>query len=80
MFGLNLLESSGSGRQSVQYGPEDHLRGGPRRRIDMETGYRFNDEDGQAPQWMEDFADLSVDDLRELPHHMQLGMDLSLFD
>lgn len=31
-------------------------------------------------QWMEDFEDLSVDDLRELPNHMQLGLDLSVFD
>ena len=30
--------------------------------------------------WMEDFDDLSVDDLRELPNHMQLGLDLSVFD
>lgn len=30
--------------------------------------------------WMEDFDDLTVDDLRELPNHMQLGMDLSVFD
>lgn len=46
----------------------------------METGYSFNDEDGQTLHWMEDFDDLTVDDLRELPHHMQLGMDLSVFD
>ncbi|MEM7325803.1 MAG: hypothetical protein AAF531_22145 [Actinomycetota bacterium] len=32
------------------------------------------------PAWVDDFADLSVDDLRELPHHLQLGMDLSVFD
>lgn len=31
-------------------------------------------------QWMEDFEDLSVDDLRELPNHMQLGLDLSVFE
>ena len=31
-------------------------------------------------QWMEDFDDLTVDDLRELPNHMQLGLDLSVFD
>lgn len=30
--------------------------------------------------WMEDFDDLTVDDLRELPNHMQLGLDLSVFD
>jgi hypothetical protein len=30
--------------------------------------------------WMEDFDDLSVDDLRELPNRMQLGLDLSVFD
>ncbi len=30
--------------------------------------------------WMEDFEDLTVDELRELPNRMQLGMDLSVFD
>lgn len=45
----------------------------------METGYTF-DEDGQQLDWMEDFEDLTVDDLRELPHHVQLGMDLSVFE
>ena len=30
--------------------------------------------------WIEDFDDLSVDDLRELPHSLQLGLDLSVFD
>ena len=39
------------------------------------------DNDRQAQlHWMEDFHDLSVDDLRELPNHMQLGLDLSVFD
>ncbi|MEM9563488.1 MAG: hypothetical protein AAGA93_12765 [Actinomycetota bacterium] len=46
----------------------------------METGYGFNDEDSHDLHWMEDFDDLTVDDLRELPHSMQLGMDLSVFD
>jgi hypothetical protein len=32
------------------------------------------------PAWVDDFADLTVDDLRELPNHLQLGMDLSVFD
>ena len=32
------------------------------------------------PTWVDDFADLTVDDLRELPPHLQLGMDLSVFD
>lgn len=32
------------------------------------------------PAWVDDFADLTVDDLRELPNHLQLGMDLSIFD
>lgn len=30
--------------------------------------------------WMEDFDDLTVDELRELPNRMQLGLDLSVFD
>lgn len=46
----------------------------------METGSSFNDEDGHQLYWMEDFDDLTVDDLRELPHHLQLGLDLSVFD
>ncbi|MGB5760149.1 MAG: hypothetical protein WBM50_24755 [Acidimicrobiales bacterium] len=30
--------------------------------------------------WMEDFDDLTVDELRELPNRMQLGLDLSVFE
>lgn len=30
--------------------------------------------------WTEDFHDLTVDDLRELPPHLQLGLDLSVLD
>ena len=40
----------------------------------------FDDDDHQPLGWMEDFDDLTVDDLRELPHHLQLGLDLSVFD
>lgn len=40
-----------------------------------------NDHDHQTQlHWMEDFNDLTVDDLRELPNHMQLGLDLSVFE
>ncbi|MEL6985624.1 MAG: hypothetical protein AAFO29_24545 [Actinomycetota bacterium] len=46
----------------------------------METGSNFNDEDSHTLHWMEDFNDLTVDDLRELPHQVQLGLDLSVFD
>lgn len=46
----------------------------------METGPIFDDDDHQPLGWMEDFDDLTVDDLRELPHHMQLGLDLSVFE
>lgn len=35
---------------------------------------------GKQLHWMEDFDDLTVDDLRELPNRMQLGLDLSVFD
>ncbi len=38
------------------------------------------DSDRSELPWMEDFEDLSVDELRELPNHMQLGLDLSVFD
>jgi len=51
-----------------------------RRMIDMETGSNFSDDEGQNLHWMEDFNDLTVDDLRELPHQVQLGLDLSVFD
>ncbi len=30
--------------------------------------------------WTEDFHDLTVEELRELPPHLQLGMDLSILD
>jgi hypothetical protein len=56
------------------------MHGHPRRTSDMETGYTLNDDDGHQLHWMEDFDDLSVDDLRELPHHLQLGMDLSVYE
>ncbi len=46
----------------------------------METGSNFSDDEGQNLHWMEDFNDLTVDDLRELPHQVQLGLDLSVFD
>lgn len=47
---------------------------------DMDTGHIFNDDEGHQLHWMEDFDDLTVDDLRELPHHLQLGMDLAVFE
>lgn len=46
----------------------------------MDSIHGSVDEEAQHFHWMEDFDDLSVDDLRELPHHLQLGMDLSVFD
>ena len=46
----------------------------------MENGSNFSEDEGNQLQWMEDFHDLSVDDLRELPHQVQLGLDLSVFD
>ena len=46
----------------------------------METGSNFTDDEAQRLHWMEDFVDLTVDDLRELPHQVQLGLDLSVFD
>ncbi len=46
----------------------------------MDKGTSFNDEDGHQLHWMEDFDDLTVDDLRELPHNLQLGLDLSVYD
>ncbi len=39
-----------------------------------------SDPDRHQPSWIEDFADLSVDELRELPNHIQLGLDLSVLD
>ena len=51
-----------------------------RRMIDMETGTNFGDDERENLHWMEDFNDLTVDDLRELPHQVQLGLDLSVFD
>jgi hypothetical protein len=30
--------------------------------------------------WVEEFDDLTVDELRELPNDVQLGLDLSVFD
>ncbi|MEM7271590.1 MAG: hypothetical protein AAF547_00795 [Actinomycetota bacterium] len=41
---------------------------------------QFGHDVVSEPEWMDDFADLTVDDLRELPNHLQLGMDLSVFD
>jgi len=38
------------------------------------------DDGGHELHWMEDFDDLTVDDLRELPHHLQLGLDLSVYE
>jgi hypothetical protein len=38
------------------------------------------DDGGHELHWMEDFDDLTVDDLRELPNHLQLGLDLSVYD
>ena len=46
----------------------------------METGPIFDDDEHQPLRWMEDFDDLTVDDLRELPHHLQLGLDLAVFE
>lgn len=31
-------------------------------------------------QWVEEFDDMTVDELRELPNELQLGLDLSVFD
>ena len=48
----------------------------------MERIHHFegSDESGHELHWMEDFDDLTVDELRELPNRMQLGLDLSVFD
>lgn len=49
----------------------------------MNSGHQFDTADHDRPtqlHWMEDFDDLTVDELRELPNRMQLGLDLSVFE
>ena len=49
----------------------------------MNNGQHIETLDIDRPaqlHWMEDFDDLTVDDLRELPLHLQLGLDLSVFE
>ncbi len=38
------------------------------------------DQESTEPSWIDEFHDLSVDELREMPHHLQLGFDLSALD
>jgi hypothetical protein len=47
--------------------------------MEHQTG---TDGDATHPDldWIETFDDLSMDDLRELPHSLQLGLDLSVFE
>ncbi len=32
------------------------------------------------PQWMDDLHDMGFDELRELPNHLQLSVDLAILD
>lgn len=65
-------------------GVSDLNRVGPKQEIEtMNNVQQIDAADNDRPtqlHWMEDFDDLTVDDLRELPNHMQLGLDLSVFD
>lgn len=36
--------------------------------------------DSVQPSWIDDLHDLTMDELREMPNHLQLGMDLSVLD
>lgn len=81
MFGAKSLASyrrySHNRVQGEAKGPSP--RGG---QTDMESIHNFDagDDSTHELHWMEDFDDLSVDELRELPHHLQLGMDLSVYE
>ncbi len=49
----------------------------------MNSAQQFDAPEFDRPtqlHWMEDFDDLTVDELRELPNRMQLGLDLSVFE
>ena len=48
--------------------------------MNMPQAIATTDIDTAPPSWIDEFHDLTVDELREMPHHLQLGMDLSILD